>query len=77
MSIYARVRDGVVVNMEVWESTDDPELIPTEGNDAVIGLGYDPVTGFELLPPEPIPAWINDPPVVTDLDEAIDNAFDE
>jgi hypothetical protein len=59
----ARIVDGVVANLEVasleWiEANADPEgrtvFVPyTADNPAVIGLGWDPIGGFEQEPPEP------------------------
>lgn len=52
----ARVRDGVVINVELWESLDDAQETASEGEtlvpfaddvQVVRGLNYDPVTGFE------------------------------
>lgn len=71
---YARVRDGLVVNVEEWEPEmlelyrmpAGDELVADEKTDAVIGLSYDDATGFELLPEEPEPTWINDQPLIPD-----------
>jgi hypothetical protein len=71
---YARVRGGEVVNLEEWQPEmlelyripAGDELIADENGDAVIGLSYDQETGFELLPEEPEPTWINDPPLIPD-----------
>lgn len=51
---------GTVVNVEMAEQewvdahADDPDFVfvpYTAGNPAVVGLGWDPVTGFEQPPP--------------------------
>lgn len=63
MLTIARIRNGVVVNIEMasqdWiDAYDGPDLIVpyTADQPANVGLGYDPVTGFEQPPaPEPQP----------------------
>ena len=61
MNIARIARDtGIVVNIEVADQAwidahvDDPDFIfvpYTAGTPAVVGLGWDPVTGFEQPPP--------------------------
>ena len=71
---YARVKDGRVMNIEEWDTTTDPTLIADPGGSAVIGLTYNPKSGFESLPPEPEPAWIHDAPLVPDDPHPVDEA---
>jgi hypothetical protein len=58
--ITARIVDGIVVNVEVWDqealATDrgPGQLVPVpNGTTAHIGLAYDPAAGFEQPPAAP------------------------